>query len=108
MSKENKEVQTTITEKCDQVVQATPPLDQATATPGVKVMASKEVQTTPPLCKVEKADQATANPGVKVMASKEVQTTPPRCKVEEAAQEALAINPELKNNPEFQKFLCKK
>ena len=79
MSKENKEVQTTITEKCDQVVQATPPLDQATATPGVKVMASKEVQTTPPLCKVEKA-----------------------------AQEALAINPELKNNPEFQKFLCKK
>ena len=65
MSKENKEVQTTITEKCDQVVQATPPLDQATATPGVKVMASKEVQTTPPLCKVEKA-----------------------------AQEALAINPE--------------
>ena len=79
MSKENKEVQTTITEKCDQVVQANPPLDQATATPGVKVMASKEVQT-----------------------------TPPRCKVEEAAQEALAINPELKNNPEFQKFLCKK
>ena len=79
MSKENKEVQTTIKEKCDQVVQATPPLDQATATPGVKVMASKEVQTTPPLCKVEKA-----------------------------AQEALAINPELKNNPEFQKFLCKK
>ena len=72
MSKENKEVQTTITEKCDQVV-------QATATPGVKVMASKEVQTTPPLCKVEKA-----------------------------AQEALAINPELKNNPEFQKFLSKK
>ena len=79
MSKENKEVQTTIKEKCDQVVQATPPLDQATATPGVKVMASKEVQTTPPLCKVEKA-----------------------------AQEALAINPELKNNPEFQKFLSKK
>ena len=72
MSKENKEVQTTIKEKCDQVVQATPPLDQAS------------------------------------MASKEVQTTPPRCKVEEAAQEALAINPELKNNPEFQKFLSKK
>ena len=79
MSKENKEVQTTITEKCDQVVQATPPLDQATATPGVKVMASKEVQTTPPLSKVE-----------------------------EVAREALAINPELKNNPEFQKFLSKK
>ena len=50
---------------------------------------NKEVQTTPPLCKVEKADQATANPGVKVMASKEVQTTPPRCKVEKAAQRTV-------------------
>ena len=92
MSLENKEVQTTNTEKCDQVVQATPPLDQAEA------RESKE----------EEEDQATATPSVKVMASKEVQTTPPLSKVEEAAQEALAINPDLKNNPEFQKFLSKK
>ena len=44
----------------------------------------------------------------KVMVDKGIQTTPPLSKVEEVAQEALAINPELKNNPEFQKLLISK
>ena len=44
----------------------------------------------------------------KVMVDKGIQTTPSLSIVEEAAQEALAINPELKNNPEFQKLLFSK
>ena len=67
-------------------------------------MPNKPVQTS---TKSDQGVQATSTP--KVMVDIGVQATPPLSKVEEAVQEALAINPELKNNQEFQKlFLSKK
>ena len=68
-------------------------------------MPNKPVQTSTTADQGVQATQATP----KVMVEKGVQTTPPISKVQEAVQEALAINPELKNNEEFQKlFLSKK
>ena len=67
-------------------------------------MPNKPVQTS---AKLDQGVQTTRTP--KVSVDKGVQTSPPISKVEEAVQEALAINPELKNNQEFQKlFLSKK
>ena len=68
-------------------------------------MPHKPVQTS---ATSDKGVQAT-RPSPKVMVDKGVQNTPPLSKVEEAVQEALAINPELRNNQEFQKlFLSNK
>ena len=63
-------------------------------------MPNKPVQTSTTADQGVQATQATP----KVMVEKGVQTTPPISRVQEAVQEALAINPELKNNEEFQKL----
>lgn len=69
---------------------------------------NKEKQTT---SKSDQEDQATpplVQPPPKVMVSKGVQTTDTFAQVEEAVKEVLEINPELQNNPEFQKLFLKK
>ena len=69
---------------------------------------NKEKQTT---SKSDQEDQATPpleQPPPKVMVSKGVQTTDSFAQVEEAVKEVPEINPELQNNPEFQKLFLKK
>ena len=69
---------------------------------------NKEKQTT---SKSDQEDQGTPpleQPPSKVMVSKEVQTMDTFAQVEEAVKEVLEINPELQNNPEFQKLFLKK